>query len=144
MADTAVSGLGQQLLDDHFRPFVITLAELMMSDASLRVDEIEGRPIFVLESAPYCVVAVDRDWIDDFHVRCLSANIVDVLFETELGRVHTDHYQSSILVFRGPRADIRKGTEPIDAGIGPDVDDDDFSAQVGRRQRLRIEPACRA
>ena len=116
----------------------------MMSDAPLRVDKVEGRPIFVLESSPYCVVAVDRDRIIDIHVRCLSANIVEVLFETELGRVHTDHYQSSILVFRGPRADIRKGPEPIDAGVGPEVDDDDFSAQVRSRQRLRIEPAGRA
>jgi hypothetical protein len=31
-----------------------------------------------------------------------------------------------------------------DAGVGPEVDEDDFSAQVSRRQRPRIEPLGRA
>jgi len=42
-------------LNDHFRLFVFALAELMMSNTPLRIDEIEGRPILVLESAPYRV-----------------------------------------------------------------------------------------
>src|SRR6266496_1395330 len=86
VTDAAVSGLGQQLLNDSFRLFVIALAKLMMANAPLRIDDIEVRPIFILESTPYCMVAIDRDRIVDSHVLRGSANVIDVLLERELGR----------------------------------------------------------
>src|SRR5437870_11642589 len=141
MTDAADSGPGQQLLNDPFRLFVFALAEMMMANAPLRIDEIEGRPIFVLERTPYRIVVIDRDRITDLHVLGGSANVIDVFLECELRTVHTDHHQTLILVFLGPRADIGKRAQPIDAGIGPDVDRDDFSAQTGRRQWRRIEPS---
>src|SRR5882724_2804877 len=90
MTDAAVSGLGQQLLNDPFRLFVRALTELMMSNTLLRIDEIEGRPICVLEGTPYRTVAIDRDRIIDPHVLRGSANVIDVFLEFELRRVHTD------------------------------------------------------
>src|SRR5258708_30407237 len=50
--DTAGPGLCQQLLNNPFRLFVFALAEFMMSNTPLRIDEIEGWPILVLKSAP--------------------------------------------------------------------------------------------
>src|SRR5437870_9366143 len=102
MTDAADSGLGQQLLNDPFRLFVFTLAEMMMANAPLRIDEIEGRPIFVVESTPYRIIAIDRDWIVDPHVLRCPANVIDVFLECELRRVHTDHHQTLLLVFLGP------------------------------------------
>jgi hypothetical protein len=37
MTDAADSGLGEQLLDDHFRLFVSTSAEAMTSNMPLRI-----------------------------------------------------------------------------------------------------------
>ena len=108
MTDAADSGLGQQLLNDPFRLFVFALAEMMMANMPLRIDEIERRPILVLESTPYRIVVIDRDRIVDLHVLRGSANVIDVFLEFELRRVHADHHQSLILVFLGPRADIGK------------------------------------
>src|SRR5438093_7261188 len=105
MTDAADSGPGQQLLNDLFGLFVFALAEMMMANAPLRIDEIESRPIFVLESTPYRIVVIDRDWIINLHVLRGSANVIDVFLECELGSVHTDHHQNLILVFLGPRAD---------------------------------------
>src|ERR1700730_18475956 len=45
-----------------------------------------------------------------------------------------------ILVLLAPRANVRKSAQPIDAGIGPELDEQDFPAQAVRRQGLRIEP----
>src|SRR5438309_5831659 len=109
MSDAADSGLSQQLLNNHFRLLVFALAELVMSNTPPRVDEIEGRPILVLESTPYRMVVIDRDRIIDPHVLRGSANVIDVFLEFELRRVHADHHQSLIPVFLGPRADIGKG-----------------------------------
>jgi hypothetical protein len=62
------------LLNDHFRLLVVALAELVMPNAALRVDEVKGRPIFVVEGTPDRMVAVDRDRVVDLHVLRLPAN----------------------------------------------------------------------
>jgi hypothetical protein len=38
-----------------------------------------------------------------------------------------------------PGADVRERAEPVDAGVRAEVDEDDASLQVGRRQRLGVE-----
>ncbi len=108
ITDAADSRLGQQLLNNHFRLFVFALAEVMMSNTPLRIDEIEGRPIVVRESPPDRIVVIDRDRILDPHVLRGPANVLDVVLKCELRRVHADHDQSVIPVFLGPRAHIGK------------------------------------
>jgi hypothetical protein len=78
------------------------------------------------------MIAINRDRILDPQVHHGAAHILDIFFKGELRRVHADHDEAAILVFLGPRADIGKCAEPIDAGIGPELDEDDFSAQAGR------------
>src|SRR5262249_31313641 len=126
------------------RPLVVPFAELMVAYPSLRVDEVEGWPVLVLEGAPDGVIAVDRDRIADPHVPDRAADVVDVLLERELGSMDADDGQPPVLVLLGPGSDIGKRAQPVDAGVGPDVDDDDVAAQTRRRQRLRIEPSGRA
>src|SRR6266851_9408037 len=65
MSEAADAGLGQQLLKNHFRLFVGALAELMIANTPLRIDEIEGRPIVVIESTPDRIVVIDCDRILD-------------------------------------------------------------------------------
>src|SRR5262245_34449800 len=43
-----------------------------------------------------------------------------------------------------PGADVGKRAQPVDAGIGPEIYDHDFSAEGRRGQRRRIEPFVRA
>jgi len=57
--------------------------------------------------------------------------------------MYPDHHQSLILVFFRPRAHERKLAPPVDARIGPEVDEYDFSVQLCGGQRLRIEPRRR-
>src|SRR5262245_14550586 len=116
----------------------------MMSDTPPRIDDIECRPIMVIESSPYSKIIVNRDRIVDLHLFCGSTDIVDVSLERELRRVHADHYQSLILIFLGPGANIGKRAQPIDTCVRPEVDEDDFSTQAGSRQRRRVEPPGRA
>src|SRR5882762_2885172 len=44
--------LGEELPDDHLRSLVITFAETVMPDLTLRVDEVECRPVVVRERPP--------------------------------------------------------------------------------------------
>jgi hypothetical protein len=54
--------------------------------------------------------------------------------------VDADHDQPLILVFLGPRAYISERAEPVDAGIGPEIDENGFSLQPRRAERGRVEP----
>ncbi len=51
----------QKLLDHAFRLVVLAFAEVVVSNASLAVDEVVGRPILIVECLPDFVVAVDRN-----------------------------------------------------------------------------------
>ena len=138
--DAADSGLGQQSLKDHLGLFVRAFAEVTMPNKSIRVDEIKRRPIMVIKSTPYGMVVVDRDRVADPHVFHGPANVVQVFFECELWCVNADHHQSLGPVFSGPGADIGKRATPVDAGVGPEIDQNDFPAQSRCRQGRRIEP----
>src|SRR5262245_15884307 len=99
----------------------------MMANPPLPIDEIEGRPIVVVERTPDGVIVIDRNWILDLHGLHGAANVLDVVLEGKLRRMHADHHHSVLPVFLGPRTDIGQGAYPIDAGIGAEVDEDDLS-----------------
>ena len=144
MTDVFVSGFFEQLPDDPLGLFVAAFAELMMPDAPLRIDDVERRPIVIVERPPHRKIIVDGDGIIDFHLLRGLTDVVDVSLKHELGRVHADNDQSLVLVSLGPRAHMRKCAEPIDTGVSPEVDENDLPAQVRRRQRPRVEPPGRA
>ena len=68
-------------LNDHFRLFVCALAEMMMPNTPLRIDEIQRRPILVVEGTPYDMVVVDRDRVIDPHVLHGPAHVVRGSFQ---------------------------------------------------------------
>ena len=133
----------QQLLDDHLGHRVLALAEVVEADPSLAVGEVHRRPEVVRERLPDPVVAVDRDGILDAEVARVRDDVVEVPLEAELRGVHADDGQAGVRVLRGPGPDIRQGPDPVDAGVGPEVDEDDPTAESFGRQRLGVEPAGR-
>src|SRR2546422_4613467 len=108
MTDAGDSGLGQQLLYNPFRLIVFPLAEVLMSDMPLRIDEIEGWPVLVVESTPYRVVVIDGDREIDSHVAHGSAHVFQVFLERELRRVRADHHQSPAPCTSRPRRGHRE------------------------------------
>src|SRR4051812_24332741 len=111
---------------------------MMMSNTPLRIDEIQSRPIPVMEGLPYRMLIIDGDRVIDAHLSHGPANVVDVLLKSELRRMDADHHQSLVLVFLGPGADIRSRSQPLDAGVGPEIDEDDFSTQTWHREGRRL------
>jgi hypothetical protein len=124
---------------------VSTLAELVVPDSPFRVGDVDGWPKSVGERLPDPVVAVERDGILDGHVLHRLAHIVDVAFKRELRGVDADHDQSLILVPLGPRAEIGERAEPVDAGKGPEVDENDLPLQIRRAERGELsQPVARS
>ncbi len=69
----------------------------------------------------------------------LTANVIEVPLEWELGRVHTDHNQSLILVLLVHTRTLGSWRNQLMAGLCPDINEDDFFAQTVYRQRLRVD-----
>ena len=134
----------QELLDHHLDRGVLTLAEVVVADPSVDIGDVHGRPEVVREGAPDRVVVVERDRILDLEVARGRDDVVDVVLESELRRMYPDDGQAGIRVFRRPGPDVGKRAEPVDAGVGPEVDEDDAPAEPLRRQRLGVEPPGRA
>src|SRR2546422_1334026 len=113
-----------QVLQNPFRLFVGALAEVMIAQTPLRIHNVKGRPVVIRERVPDCIVVIDRDRILDPHVPGGPAHVLEVVFKWELRRVYSDHHDAVIPVFVGPGADIGQGAQPVDAGVGPEVDED--------------------
>src|SRR5262249_30622015 len=141
VGDARDTGFAQQLLDSAFALVVAALAELVATDPAFGVDEVDRRPVMVAERAPDVVGAVERDRVPDVHLRCGPANVVRVLLERELRRVDADRDQPSVLVLLGPGADVGEGAQPVDAGVRPELDEDDLAAEVVDPEGRGVEPA---
>jgi hypothetical protein len=96
-------------------PGVRTLAEVVMSDLAVGVDEVEGGPVVIAERLPDGVVVVDDHRVADIHLLQRPAHVVDVAFELELGRLHPDHRKSLARILVRPRPHVRKRADPVDA-----------------------------
>ena len=114
-----------------------------MADPSFGIDEVERGPIVVRERLPDGVIVVDRDRILDARLAKRPADVLRVVLERELGRVHADRDEPVIAIGLRPGADVREGSEPVDTGVRAEVDDDDLPAKAVGRQRRRVEPLVR-
>ena len=107
---------------------VLALAKVMLANPSARVDEVQRRPVVVVEGTPDCVVAVDRDRVFDLQLPHRATDVVDVSFEGELRCVHADGDEILPVLLR-PGTDVRERAQPVDAGIRPEL----------RRPRLSLQ-----
>jgi hypothetical protein len=124
--DAVNTRFGQQLLNGSLGSLVLALAEVMLANASTRINEVEGWPVLVPEGTPNCVIVIDRDGVLDPHLPHRTTDVVDVPFERELRCVHADHDERVPVLLR-PGANIWKPAQPVDAGVGPEIDEHDFS-----------------
>lgn len=107
----------------------MALAEVVIANAPLAVDEVVRWPVFIVEGLPNLVVAVDGDGIVDLQVANRFLHVGALLLERELRGMHADHNQTGILVFRGPSFHVRQRAQAVDAGVRPEIDQHNFAAE---------------
>ena len=81
---------------------VASLAEMVVADRPARIDDVERRPVRVVERAPDRLLAVDSDGEVDPQPGGGRPDVVEILLEAELTGVDTDHDQPLALVLVGP------------------------------------------
>jgi len=70
-----------------------------------------------------------------------TVDVLGALAELELGHMHADHDQAELGVVAIPRLDVGRGADPVDAGVLPEVDQNDLAAQRIGGERRRVHPA---
>jgi hypothetical protein len=63
---------------------VVAFAEVMITHAPGRIDEVERRPVVIAEATPDRPVVVDGDRVRDVSLLGRSSNVVDVFLECDL------------------------------------------------------------
>jgi hypothetical protein len=97
----------EQLLDESLRLVVSSFAEVLIADHSVWIDEVERRPIVIVECSPDFIVVVDHDRIIDRSFLRRQLHPVDLVLEGELRRMDSKHDQPVIAVGLRPRPDVR-------------------------------------
>jgi hypothetical protein len=88
----------EQLLDDVLRLLVASFAEVVVANDAFLVDEVERRPVVVVEAAPDGVVVVEHNRIVDGARLHRLLHAFDLVLERELRRMHADHDQPVVTV----------------------------------------------
>ena len=134
----------QQLLQETLRLLVVFLAEMVVADHAVPVDEVQRRPVVIVERGPHPEPVVDRDRVVDSPDRHGLPDLVDVVPEGELRRVHSDYHEAVLAVGLRPCADEGLGAQPVDAGQCPEVHQDNVPPQLGGVERPGVEPPRRS
>ena len=134
----------EQLLDDALRFLVAPLAEVVVANVAVHVDEVERRPVVVVEGGPDPVVVVERDRVVDRSLLRRHPDTLELVLEREFRRVHSDDDEPVVSVGLRPGAHVRLGAQPVDARQRPEVHDDDVAAELLGGEGLGVEPRGRA
>ena len=102
------AGLPQEHLENHLGSLVLTFAEVVVADPALGIDEVERRPVVVVEGLPHGVVVVDGDRVPDIELLDAATDVVEIPLELELGSLHADDGQSVTGVLLRPGPHVRE------------------------------------
>jgi hypothetical protein len=97
----------EQPLDGALGLLVASFADMVVADDAVGVDEVQRRPVVVVEGAPNCVVVVDRDRVVDPSLGGRLPDAADLMLERELWGVDADDDHPVVSVGLRPGADVR-------------------------------------
>ena len=133
-----MDALAEQPPDRGLRPAVLALAEVHAPDPSRPVDQVLRRPVLVGVCVPGAVGVVERDRVAHAEAANGIPDVPQHALERELGRVHADDDEAVPPVRLVPRLEVRQRPEAVDAGVRPEVDEDDLAVELRERERPAI------
>src|SRR5713101_3238438 len=109
---------------------------MVVAQVALRVDQIFSRPIAVRICAPDGIAAVQYDRIIETELRDRLENVSAVARETEFRRMHPYYDQAFCGVAAMPFRHVGQGANTIDAGVIPEIEQNNFApAQLRQLDR---------
>ena len=85
------------------------------------------------------MVVVEDDGVLDPPLLDGHLDVLFELLELEFGRVNADDHEAGVFVLLVPFLDERQRADAVDAGVGPEVDEDDLvPAQFFQHERFGV------
>ena len=134
------AGACEQLADDLLGRVVAALAELGVADAPVPVDEVHRRPEPVVVGVPGRERRVEGHRVGQSGLGHGVADVAELALERQLGRVDADHDEPGVRVALGPCLHVRLDVDAVDAGEGPELDEDGPAPEGGHRLWLGVDP----
>lgn len=96
----------------------------------------------VVKGAPDLEVVVLDDWIGNAKILDRFLHVVWVFLELELWGVDADYCEPKRSVFGVPSLEVGESSNAVDAGIGPEVDQDNFVflLKTGKGEGVAVKP----
>ena len=126
--------MNEELLDRSFNLIVLALTGVLENDLSVLVDDVLRRPVLIVVGIPRRIVVVLCDRILDAMALDRGLNVADDLLEWELRCMNADDDKSSFLVGVIQFRDVWQRAGAVDAPVCPEIDEDDFPAQISNAQ----------
>src|SRR3982750_3729985 len=131
-------GLGEELADYPLGEVIFALAVVIVTNAALRIDEVVGGPVTVLECAPQTVPIVRRYRVGNAEILDRLGDVRRLALECELGRMDADHDQPVAAIFLPPGFDVRDRAQAVDAAVGPEIDQHDLALELLEVERRAV------
>ena len=113
---------------------------MRVADVALPVDVVLRRPVAVAPGGPGAVIGVQRDGVVDPEGADGLLHVFGHVLECELRSVHAHDDEARVPVGLGPTLHVGQRADAVDAGIRPEVDQDDLAAERREGERLGVEP----
>lgn len=123
----------QQSADHLFGVVVTAFTDVPVTDTSLSVDQVHGRPGPVVPGVPVGISVIHRDRISDTMLKYVAAQGIGIAFEGEFRRVDADHRQPLVTELFVPGLDVRFDMAAVTAAEGPEFDQQHAAVLVGSR-----------
>jgi hypothetical protein len=137
--------LGQEFLDLLLGFTLGALAEVLVADEAVGVDQVPSRPETLVIGVPGGVPVVQDHGVVDLRLADGLPDVTYVFLEAELRRVNADDLQSVVGVLLVQRVDVTLRVLAVVSGVGPELEQDDLLAggflygdavRVGKAERL--------
>ncbi len=133
-------GLPKKFLNDFFAFAIRSLTEMAEAQVPFLIQNIFCGPATVGEKLPEFEVAIQNNWVGDAELVDGAFDVRLVLGKSELRCMHSDHSESQVHILLVPLLDVGQSANAVDAGVVPEIHEDDTTAQLAEAQRRRIQP----
>src|SRR5215472_7134273 len=131
-AKTSRAVLIQQRADGAFGNIVVAFTEVVIADPPPGVDQVVRRPVLIVKCLPDQMIAVEWNGKANPQLSHRVRDICLLLFESKLRGMHAENNQTSAGVLVCPTLYVRQLAKAVNAGVRPEIGQDDLAAQALR------------
>src|SRR3989344_3890752 len=103
---------------------------MIVANKSININQIFPWPVAIVISSPGCVIIILHNGILNAKLLNRLLHVLSLFLKLKFRRMNPDNQKSLVTVLCIPRRKIRQCSLAVDAGIGPEIKENNFFANV--------------